>query len=47
VIGSLMMLAGYFEGYLRRLPRTAPPEVARFVRRQQLRRLMMLDSVWR
>jgi len=47
VAGSAMMLIGYFEGYARRLPRTAPPEVARFVRRQQLRRLMMLDSVWR
>ena len=47
VTGSAMMLTGYFEGYLRRLPRTASPEVARFVRRQQLRRLMMLDSVWR
>ncbi|HJU28663.1 MAG TPA: glycosyltransferase family A protein, partial [Candidatus Binataceae bacterium] len=29
--GSIMMLVGYFEGHLRRLPRTASPEVARFV----------------
>jgi biofilm PGA synthesis N-glycosyltransferase PgaC len=46
LIGSAMMLAGFFEGHLKRLPRPAPPELVRFVRRQQLRRLMMLDSVW-
>jgi poly-beta-1,6-N-acetyl-D-glucosamine synthase len=46
LLGSAMMLAGYLEGYLWRLPRPAPPELIRFVRRQQLRRLMMLDSVW-
>jgi glycosyltransferase involved in cell wall biosynthesis len=46
LLGSAMMLAGFFEGYLRRLPRPAPPELVRFVRRQQLRRLMMLESVW-
>jgi hypothetical protein len=42
-----MMLAGYLEACARRLPRAATPEVVRFVRRQQLRRLMLLDSVWR
>jgi glycosyltransferase involved in cell wall biosynthesis len=47
LLGSAMMLAGYFEGYLKRSPRPAPPELVRFVRRQQIRRLMMLDSVWR
>jgi poly-beta-1,6-N-acetyl-D-glucosamine synthase len=47
VLGGAMMLAGYLEAYARRLPRAATPEVVRFVRRQQLRRLMLLDSVWR
>jgi poly-beta-1,6-N-acetyl-D-glucosamine synthase len=47
VLGSAMMLAGYFEDFLRRSPRAAPPEVVRFVRRQQLRRLLMLETVWR
>ena len=47
LLGSAMMLAGYFEGYLKRSPRPASPELVRFVRRQQIRRLMMLDSIWR
>jgi poly-beta-1,6-N-acetyl-D-glucosamine synthase len=47
LVGAAMMLTGYFEGYLRRLPRPAPPELIRFVRRQQLRRLLMRDTLWR
>jgi len=47
LLGSAMMLAGYFEGYLKRWQRPGPPELIRFTRRQQLRRLLMLDSVWR
>jgi glycosyltransferase involved in cell wall biosynthesis len=47
VLGSLMLLAGYMDGYFRRLPLSAPPEIVKFIRRQQLRRLLMLDSVWR
>ena len=47
LLGSVMMLAGYFEGYVRRRERPVPAELIRFVRRQQLRRLLMLDSVWR
>jgi glycosyltransferase involved in cell wall biosynthesis len=47
LIGSLLMLGGFFEGYIRRLPRAASPELIRFVRAQQRRRLLMMDSVWR
>jgi glycosyltransferase involved in cell wall biosynthesis len=47
VLGSLLLLAGYFEGYLRRQPRLAPPEVVKFVRAQQRRRLMLAKSLWR
>ena len=46
LIGSLWLMAGYVEGYVRRLPRTAPPELVRFVRRQQLRRLALMKSIW-
>ncbi len=47
ILGSLMLLAGYLNGYLRRHPRAVSPEFIRFIRRQQRRRLLMLDSVWR
>jgi len=43
---ALLLLAGYLEGYLSRKPRSAPPEVVRFVRTQQLRRLMLMESLW-
>lgn len=46
-VGTLMMLAGYFEGYLRRTPRSSPPDLVKFIRRQQMRRLLLMQSVWR
>jgi poly-beta-1,6-N-acetyl-D-glucosamine synthase len=47
LLGSAIMLAGYFDGFVRQVPRAASPELIRFVRRQQLRRLFMLETVWR
>lgn len=47
LLGSAVMLAGYFEGFATRTPRAASPELVRFVRRQQLRRLLMLETLWR
>ena len=46
VIGSMLLLAGYLDGYMRGLPRTSSPELVKFIRRQQRRRLLMLDSLW-
>lgn len=47
IAGSLLMLAGFFEGYLRGLPRAASTDLIRFIHRQQHRRLLMMDSIWR
>jgi poly-beta-1,6-N-acetyl-D-glucosamine synthase len=47
VIGGLYLLAGYFEGYLRRNEKIASPDLIRFIRKQQMRRLLMMESVWR
>jgi len=47
LIGGLLMLAGFVEGYVRRWPQVATPDLIRFTRRQQIRRLLMLESVWR
>lgn len=47
VIGSLLLIAGFLEGYVRRLPRSASPELVKFIRGQQRRRLLMMDSLWR
>ncbi len=46
LIGSVMMLAGYCEGFLCRRPRVNDPDLIRFIRRHQLRRLLLMDSQW-
>jgi len=46
-LASVMMLAGFCDGYLRKAPRAASPELVKFIRRQQLRRLLMQESLWR
>jgi len=47
VIGGMFLLAGYLEGYLRRSEKIAPPDLVKYIRRQQLRRMLMMESVWR
>ncbi len=46
-IGAAALLAGYIEGYVRRKPRPATPEMVTFVRRHQMRRLTLRESLWR
>jgi glycosyltransferase involved in cell wall biosynthesis len=46
VVGGAALLAGYLEGSVRRSPRPVSPAVVRFVRRQQMRRLLLRESVW-
>jgi len=46
LLGSLLMVAGYVEGFLHHRPRVNDPELIRFVRKQQMRRLLMMDSLW-
>jgi biofilm PGA synthesis N-glycosyltransferase PgaC len=47
VIGSASILFGFLQGYLKRLPRVSEPCVVRYLRRQQLRRLCGLETIWR
>lgn len=47
VIGGLFMFAGYLQGYLERGDLLASPDLVKFIRRQQLRRLLLMESVWR
>lgn len=46
LLGSIMMVAGYVEGFVRRRPQVNDPDLIRFVRRQQMRRLLLMDSQW-
>jgi biofilm PGA synthesis N-glycosyltransferase PgaC len=45
--GGVLMFAGYCRGYLQRWPRAGSAELTRFIRRQQLRRLFMMETLWR
>ncbi len=47
LIGGVLMMGGFIEGYFRRLPQAASPEVVRFIRREQRRRLLLMESRWR
>ena len=42
-----LLLAGFFNGYLRGERRSADPEVVRFIRKHQHRRLLLQESLWR
>lgn len=47
VLGSLALLWGYLGGHLQRGPRVDDPELIRYLRRQQLKRLLLRESIWR
>lgn len=46
-LAGALLLAGFLKGYLRHEPRTASPDLIKFVRSQQLRRLTLRESQWR
>lgn len=46
-VGALALLAGFLDGYRRRSPRPVSQEMLAFVRRQQLRRLILRETLWR
>jgi poly-beta-1,6-N-acetyl-D-glucosamine synthase len=47
VIGGAALLAGYFEGYLRKLPKGASRDLETFIRHEQFSRLFGKQSLWR
>jgi glycosyltransferase involved in cell wall biosynthesis len=46
VLGSVALFAGYLSGYLKGIPQAAQPQVIRYLRRQQVRRLLHLPSIY-
>jgi glycosyltransferase involved in cell wall biosynthesis len=47
VTGSAGLLWGFVSGYLRRIPRVPDPKLIRYTRGQQMRKMMMLESIWK
>jgi len=46
VISGVGLMYGYLQGYFKRLPRVPDQALIRYTRKQQLRRLLLLDSIW-
>jgi biofilm PGA synthesis N-glycosyltransferase PgaC len=46
LLGAGWLVAGYLEGYVHGKARAASPELVKFIRRQQVRRLLLMKSVW-
>jgi poly-beta-1,6-N-acetyl-D-glucosamine synthase len=46
-LGSVGLLYGFAQGYVRSAPRIDDPDLIRYVRQQQLRRLLLLPTVWK
>jgi hypothetical protein len=46
LVESTALLAGYLSGYLRRIPQLSDEATIRYVRQQQLRRLLLRPSIY-
>lgn len=46
VIGAVGLAWGFFGGYLRRVPQIDEPEVIRYLRKEQMNRLLFRKSLW-
>ena len=47
VIGAAGLFCGFISGYLKGVPKVADAQLIRYVRRQQMHRLLLRDSLWR
>jgi glycosyltransferase involved in cell wall biosynthesis len=47
VIGSVALFHGFMSGYVKRVPQLDDRELIRYLRKQQLRRLLLRPTVWR
>lgn len=45
--GSVGLMWGYLSGYWKRTPRVEDPGLIRYTRAQQMRRLLLQDSIWK
>jgi biofilm PGA synthesis N-glycosyltransferase PgaC len=47
LLGSIALVYGYISAYLQGVPRVNDPELIRYLRRQQLARLVGAETIWR
>jgi hypothetical protein len=47
LLGSVGLLYGFIESYIRRAPQVNDRALIHYVRQQQMRRLLLQDSIWK
>lgn len=47
VLGSVGLLYGYFSGYLKNIPQVDDPLLIKYLREQQMRRLLGKETIWK
>jgi len=47
LIGGAALAYGFLEGYFQRIPRVKDPELIRYLRRQQINRLIFRKTIWK
>jgi hypothetical protein len=47
LVGAAGIFYGFFSSWLKGEPRVADQGLIRYIRRQQIRRLLLLDTVWK
>jgi biofilm PGA synthesis N-glycosyltransferase PgaC len=47
LIGAVGLTWGFISGYWRRLPRVPDQQLIKYTRAQQMRRILLLDSIWK
>lgn len=47
LVGAAGLLYGYLSGYIRGVPQVKDPALIGYIRRQQIRRLLLLKSIWK
>jgi poly-beta-1,6-N-acetyl-D-glucosamine synthase len=47
LVGSGGLLYGFLGSYLKRVPRVDDPDLVKYVRGQQIRRMLLMESIWK
>jgi biofilm PGA synthesis N-glycosyltransferase PgaC len=47
LVGSVALMLGFLSGYWRRTPRVQDHKLIRYTRKQQMRRILLLDTIWK
>jgi biofilm PGA synthesis N-glycosyltransferase PgaC len=47
ILGGIFMMMGYLSGYVKKYPQVGDPSLIRYLRKQQMNRLLGRETIWR